>query len=376
MQVKPFKMGNVEVKLPLIQGGMGVGISLGGLAGSVAREGGVGIISTAQIGFREPDFDQDPLTANLRAIEKEWNKAVSIAPDGVIGFNIMVATRSYEKYVQAAVKAGAAVIISGAGLPMDFPKIAEDASREAGRSVPPALAPIVSTEKAARVILRYWDKKYQKIPEFLVVEGPLAGGHLGFTKEQLGTFTTCSKTGEADLSLSYEQEIRKIMDVAATFGVKYGRRIPVVLAGGISDRKKAQHAFALGADAIQVASRFVTTKECDADVRYKEAYIRAGKEDIVIVKSPVGMPGRAIRNPFMDRVMKGEKIPHSPCHRCLHTCQPADIPYCITDALVHAAKGQVDEALLFCGADAWKAERIETVREVIRSLFEEETDLT
>lgn len=374
MQVKPFRIGNMEAKLPLIQGGMGVGISLGGLAGAVAREGGVGIISTAQIGFREADFDENPMAANMRAIRKEWEKAVSIAPEGVVGFNIMVATRSYETYVEAAVKTGANVIISGAGLPMDLPRIAGKAAAKAGKSMP-ALAPIVSTEKAARVIFRYWDKKYRTVPDFLVVEGPLAGGHLGFTKEQLEIYTTGSEKGETAISPSYEQEIQKIMETTALYGKKYETDIPVVLAGGISDREKAAHAFALGADAVQVASRFVTTEECDADIRYKKAYIRADKEDIVIVKSPVGMPGRAIRNPFMDRVIKGEQIPHSPCHGCLHTCRPAEIPYCITDALVHAAKGEVDEALLFCGADAWKAERIETVREVILSLFEGESGL-
>lgn len=369
MEIKPLKMGSVEAKLPLIQGGMGVGISLGGLAGAVAKEGGVGIISTAQIGFREPDFDSDSLTANLRAVKKEFDKARAIAPQGVIGFNIMVATRCYEEYVKAAIAAGADIIISGAGLPMDLPKIAEEAVRESGRQTPPVLAPIISTEKAARVVLKYWDRKYKKMPELLVVEGPLAGGHLGFTREQLDEFETKPQQGGVDISASYETEIGSIFRTVRSFEEKYGRKIAVALAGGIACREQAERAFAFGADAIQVASRFVTTEECDADIRYKEAYINAEEKDIIIVKSPVGMPGRAIRNRFMDRVMSGEKIPHSPCHQCLHTCSPSDIPYCITDALVNAAKGQVDDALLFCGANAWKAEKIETVKEVIQSLL-------
>ena len=369
MERKPLKVGEKEARLPLIQGGMGMGISLGGLAGAVAAEGGVGLISTAQIGFREQDFDRDSLGANLRALKKEFDRARAISPQGVIGFNIMVASRCYEAYVKAAVEAGADIIVSGAGLPMDLPKEAACAAREAGRKREPALTPIVSTEKAARVILRYWDKKYSRVPDLLVVEGPLAGGHLGFSGEQLEAFRRESGQGDVDISLAYEEEIQAILQTVRSFEEKYGRKIPVALAGGIDNREKAQKAFSLGADAIQVASRFVTTEECDADIRYKEAYIRAGKEDIVIVKSPVGMPGRAIRNRFMERVMGGEQIPHSPCHKCLHTCNPAKIPYCITDALICAAKGEVEDALLFCGANAWKADRIETVREVIESLL-------
>lgn len=369
MEREPLKIGAKEARLPLIQGGMGVGISLGGLAGAVAKEGGAGIISTAQIGYREPDFDRDPLAANLRAVKKEFDRARALSPDGVIGFNIMVASREYEAYVKAAVQAGADLIISGAGLPMELPRIAGEAAREAGRADAPALAPIVSTGKAARVVLRYWDRKFGRMPELIVAEGPLAGGHLGFDREQLERYTKESGRGDACISESYEEEIREILDTVRSYEGKYGQKIAVALAGGIDSREAADRAFALGADAVQVASCLVPTLECDADIRYKEAYIRAGKDDIVIVKSPVGMPGRAIRNRFMERVMAGEKIPHSPCHRCLQNCDPAAIPYCITDALVHAAKGEVDDALLFCGANAWKADRIRTVRDVIRSIL-------
>lgn len=369
MEITPLKIGKKEARVPLLQGGMGVGISMGGLAGAVAAAGAVGIISAAQPGFMEPDFDRDPLGANLRAMKQELEKARSIAPRGIIGFNIMVATRGYDQYVRTAVQAGADLIVSGAGLPMDLPKITEDTLKETGETQRPALAPIVSTEKAARVILRYWDRKYRQMPDLLIVEGPLAGGHLGFTREQLSQYTEPLPGGGQDIALFYEEEIKKIFETVREFEKKYGQKISVVLAGGISGRKQAERAFRLGADAIQVASRFVTTEECDADIRYKEAYIAAEPEDIVIVRSPVGMPGRAIKNSFMERVMAGEKIPHSPCHRCLHQCRPDEIPYCITDALVHAARGEVEDALLFCGADAWKAQKIETVKEVIDSLF-------
>lgn len=359
MEIKPLRMGNIEAKVPLIQGGMGVGISLGRLAGAVAKEGGIGIISAAQIGYREPDFDKNPKEANLRAIKKEYDKAREISPEGIIGFNIMVASRDYDDYVCEAIKAGADIIISGAGLPMDLPRIAK------GTAV--RLAPIVSTEKSAKVILKYWDKKYKQMPDLLVVEGPRAGGHLGFTKEQLADYLPGDKSEES----LYDMEIHSIFSVVGKYEEQYGKKIPVALAGGIENRRQALHAFSLGADAVQVATRFVTTKECDADIRYKETYLNAKEEDITIVKSPVGMPGRAIKNSFMERVMKGEKIPHSPCHRCLAKCNPSEIPYCITDALIHAAKGEVEEALLFCGAYAYRAEHLETVKEVIDSLMPE-----
>ena len=331
-----------------------MGISLGNLAGAVAKEGGIGIISSAQIGYREPDFDKDPLAANLRAIRKEYEKARKIAPEGVIGFNIMVALKHYEEYVQAAVETGADIIISGAGLPTELPKLVGDAGT--------MLAPIVSTGRSAGVILKFWDRKYNRVPDLLVIEGPKAGGHLGFTREQLTDYLE-------EETADYDEEIGKIIAVVREYEERYGKKIPVALAGGIENREQAQHAFALGADAIQVATRFVTTEECDADIRYKEAYLKAKEEDIVIVKSPVGMPGRAILNDFMKKVNAGEKIPHSPCHGCLRNCEPAKIPYCITDSLIHAAKGEVEDALLFCGAYACRAEKLETVREVMDSLL-------
>lgn len=346
-----LQVGRKMARLPLIQGGMGIGISLGGLAGAVAKEGGVGIISAAQVGFKEPDFDKDPYAANLRAVHKELERAREIAGDGVVGFNIMVAMKNYEGYVREAVSAGADVIISGAGLPTDLPAYVEGSDT--------AIAPIVSTEKSAGVILKYWDRKYKRIPDLLVVEGPKAGGHLGFTKEQLELFD----------EESYREEVKKILDLVHRYEDKYEKKIPVVLAGGMDTHEKISKAFEMGIDGIQAATRFVTTQECDADIRYKQAYINAGEEDIRIVKSPVGMPGRAISNKFLEKVDAGEKIPHK-CHQCLHKCNPAEIPYCITDALIHAAKGEVEDALLFCGADAYQADKIRTVSEVIKELLE------
>lgn len=349
--MKSLKIGNIEAKVPIIQGGMGIGISLSGLAGAVAKEGGIGIISAAQIGFKEPDFTTNTKEANIRAIKKEYEKARKIAPDGIIGFNLMVAMRHYEDYVKAAVDTGADIIVSGAGLPTDLPGIVGDSEVK--------LAPIVSTEKSAKVILKYWDKKHHRIPDLLIIEGPEAGGHLGFDTEQLEEFKEKS---------DYDEEVKRILKVKEEYEEKYGAKILVALGGGIDSAGAAAHAFSLGVDAVQVATRFVTTEECDADIRYKQAYINAKKEDIVIVKSPVGMPGRAIKNTMMEKVLSGEQIPHTTCYGCLRKCKPAEIPYCITEALIHAAKGETEEALLFCGVNAYKANHIETVKEVIDDL--------
>lgn len=349
--MKNLKIGDKITRFPLIQGGMGVGISLGRLAGSVAKEGGIGIISSAQIGYRENDFDKNPAEANLRAIESEMRKAREISPDGIIGYNVMTALKEHAAHVKAAVKAGADIIISGAGLPTDLPALTEGSRTK--------IAPIVSTDKSANVILKYWDRKYGRTADLVVIEGPQAGGHLGFKKEELDSYT----------EESYGDEIKKIIRTVKAYAEKYQTEIPVVVAGGIYDSSDVERAASLGADGVQVATRFVTTEECDADIRYKEAYIQASREDIKIVKSPVGMPGRAIVNKFMERVMDGEKIPHSPCHRCLAKCSPAEIPYCITDGLIAAVKGNVENALLFCGAKAYKAQKIETVREVMQALF-------
>ena len=278
-------------------------------------------------------------------------KARSISPDGIIGFNVMTALKEHAAHVKAAVRAGADIIISGAGLPTDLPALTAGSRTK--------IAPIVSTDKSANVILKYWDRKYKRTADLVVIEGPEAGGHLGFKKEELAEYTP----------ETYGEEIRKIIRTVKSYAEKYNTEIPVVVAGGIYDSSDVKRAMGLGADGVQVATRFVTTEECDADIRYKQAYINASKEDIMIVKSPVGMPGRAILNPLMEQVAKGIRIPHSPCHRCLAKCNPADIPYCITDGLINAVKGNIEKGLLFCGAKAWKAEKIDTVRDAVQELF-------
>ncbi len=344
--VRPLKIGELIAKVPVIQGGMGVGISLSSLAGAVAAQGGIGVISTAQIGYREPDFDADPIGANLRAIGTEIKKARQIARDGILGVNIMVATRKYEEYVKSAVAAGIDLIISGAGLPMDLPKLVGAAKTK--------LAPIVSSVKSAQVIMRYWWKKYNRLPDLVVIEGPLAGGHLGFHRDQLDDIE----------GLHYDEEVKAIIEKVNETAAEHETSIPVVMAGGVYTREDMEHYLEMGASGVQMATRFVTTYECDADPAYKQSYIDAKKEDIVIVQSPVGMPGRAILNPFMKRA-KERQIPHEKCHLCISTCKGTDTPYCITDALVNAVKGKIDDALLFCGANAYRATHLEHVKDIM-----------
>lgn len=349
MNLEPLQIGNLTIQYPIIQGGMGVGISRSHLAGAVSANGGLGIISTAQIGYDEEDFEQNQEQANLHAIHRHIAKAKEIAGNKPVGVNIMVATKDYPAYVKASVKAGADVIISGAGLPVHLPEYVEGSDCK--------IAPIVSSEKAAQLMLRNWEKKYGRTADFIVIEGPKAGGHLGFKEEQL------SHISDAE----YEKEILKIIAVVREYEQHFGQKIPVILAGGIFDHQDICHALSLGADGVQIASRFVATEECDADERYKQAYIHARPEDIEIVKSPVGMPGRALKNAFVSMVEK-KPLPVSRCFNCLEKCNPAKVPYCITRALINAVKGDLEHGLIFVGANVGKIKKIVSVRELMAEL--------
>lgn len=349
MELKPLNIDGLIARFPIVQGGMGVGISLDRLAGNVALAGGVGIISTAQIGFREPGYDEKPLETNLSAIKKYIDRAREIANGGVIGVNIMVATRYYEEYVKAAVKAGVDLIVSGAGLPTKLPELVKNTKTK--------IAPIVSSVKSAAVICKFWDRHYSKSPDMVVIEGPKAGGHLGFSKDELENIT----------DEEYEKEIVAIKQVVDEYADKYSKHIPVIFGGGVYDKKDVEHYMGLGIDGVQMGTRFVTTYECDASDEYKQAYINAKKEDIRIIKSPVGMPGRAIYNDFMAK-SETEAFKLKKCHQCIATCKGKDIPYCITDALVNAANGNVDEALLFCGEKAYKATKLEHVSDIFKEI--------
>ena len=348
--LKPLKIGELVAEKQIIQGGMGVGVSSSSLAGAVAAEGGIGIISTAQIGYDEEGFEKDQAGCNRIAIKKHIKRAKEIAGGkGLVGVNIMVALKHYKEHVQEAVKAGADVIISGAGLPMDLPKLV-------GENVT-KIAPIVSSKRAAQLILKMWAHRYNRTADFIVVEGPKAGGHLGFSKEQLQDID----------KLDYDQEIRDIIECKKDYEEKFQRKIPVIVAGGIFDRKDIEHVMKLGADGVQIASRFVATEECDASDAYKQAYIQAEKKNIQIIQSPVGMPGRALRNEFIKGLETARK-PITKCYNCLEKCDPRTVPYCITKALIEAVQGNVENGLIFCGENVDRIHEMTTVHDLMNEL--------
>lgn len=341
-------IGNKTARIPIIQGGMGVGVSRSKLAGAVAAAGGVGIISSAQVGFDESDFLSNHQEANLRSLTKHIRLAKEQAVGGLVGVNVMVALKDYEAHVRASVEAGADVVICGAGLPANLPELVAGSDTK--------FAPIVSSRKAALVLLKRWDKKYQTTADFIVIEGPKAGGHLGFSREDLRR--------DQENTLDYEKEILNIIETVKEYAVKYQKQIPVILAGGIFDAKDIRHAMKLGANGVQIASRFVATEECDASDAYKQAYLNATADDIRIIQSPVGMPGRAIHNAFLER----SEIQIPRCLGCLAKCDPSHIPYCITDALIRAVTGDIENGLLFCGENVSRIQEITTVPTLMAEL--------
>lgn len=347
MSYKPLIIDNLIAKVPIIQGGMGVGISMSSLAAAVTNQGGIGVISAAQPGFREDDFYTNTVEANIRALKYHIKRAKELSNNGIIGVNIMVATNYYEKYVQCCIDNKADIIISGAGLPIDLPKLIEGSDIK--------IAPIVSSLKATKVILQRWEKKFNKTADMIVVEGPKAGGHLGFKAEEVENLD------------NIDDELKLIIEFKKEYEQKFNKKIPVVFGGGVFYKEDINHYIQLGADGVQMATRFVATEECDADIKFKQAYVNAKKEDIKIVKSPVGMPGRAILNDYMKKTAQ-EKQKVSKCFNCLHKCNPATTPYCISLALINAANGDMDESLIFCGENAYKVDKITTVKEIFDEL--------
>lgn len=343
-------IGDKIADIPIIQGGMGVGVSRSGLAGAVAKEGAIGIISTAQIGYDEDGFENNQAQANIKAIEKHIKRAKKIANGkGLVGVNVMTALKHYREHVRTAAGAGADVIICGAGLPVDLPELVKDSDCK--------IAPIVSSERACNIILKMWSHRYDRTADFIVVEGPEAGGHLGYSKEQL----------EHIEEYDFDEEIKKIICAKQKYENEYNVNIPVIVAGGVFTREDIKHMLEIGAQGVQIASRFVATDECDASQEYKNMYINAKAGNICIVKSPVGMPGRAVRNRFIEKVEK-ERQKIEKCYQCLEKCNPADVPYCITKALISAVRGDIDNGLIFCGSNVDRINKIVSVHDLIKEL--------
>lgn len=348
--MKGIKLGNKESKYPIIQGGMGVGVSLHKLAGTVSKEGGIGIISTADIGYKEEDFEKNPNEANLRAIGKEIKLARKIAgEDKILGVNIMVALKNYAEIVKECVKQKIDLIISGAGIPKDLPEYVKNTETK--------IAPIVSSLRCCKLIVKHWMTKYNYVPDMIVIEGTEAGGHLGFKLEEL---EENNKPKLEDITVEVVNYIKEIEN-------ETGKSIPVISAGGIWDSKDIKKFLNLGASGVQMATRFVATNECDASIEFKKAYINAKKDDIKIIKSPVGMPGRAIYNKFIESTEK-EKCKIERCYNCIKTCDVKTTPYCITKALINAVKGNMEDALVFCGSNVGRVKEIVPVHDLMQEL--------
>ncbi|WP_251616287.1 NAD(P)H-dependent flavin oxidoreductase [Senimuribacter intestinalis] len=334
-----------RLAVPIIQGGMGVGISMGGLAGAVAACGGMGVISTVNIGFREADFWKSPEKANRRALQAEIAKARQIAKGkGIIAVNAMVATTGFADLVKTACKSGIDAVISGAGLPLSLPELTK------GFDV--MIAPIVSGGRAAKTILSMWQKRHNRKADFIVVEGSRAGGHLGFTREEA-----------AGSAKPLPQLICEVVREAGD--------IPIFAAGSIFDRTDMQEVKSQGASGVQIATRFIATEECDASRGFKDVIVRANAEDVMILQSPVGMPGRGLKTPLMKRVAAGERFAPKQCIRCIHSCDPAKTPYCINQALIKGYYGNYEEGLFFCGDNVGRINEMTTVKALMEELAAE-----
>jgi nitronate monooxygenase len=350
--LRALRIGDLVARVPIIQGGMGVGISLSGLSAAVANEGGIGVIATAGIGMLEPDFFSDFVAANLRALRREIRTARA-ATSGILGVNIMVALTNYAELVGAALEEKIDIIFSGAGLPMNLPSfLMKDSVTK--------LVPIVSSGRAAALICKRWTERFNYMPDAIVVEGPRAGGHLGFKTEQI-----------SDPAYMLEALIPEVISAVGPFAEASGKTVPVIAAGGIYTGADLLKFVRLGAAGGQMGTRFVTTHECDASLRFKQTYLESNEDDIVIIQSPVGMPGRAIRNPFIDAINLGEKKPYQCPYHCIITCDYRNSPYCIALALVNAQKGNMKFGFPFAGANAYRTTEIVSVKELMASLVQE-----
>lgn len=350
--MKALRIGDLSIAVPVIQGGMGVGISLSGLAAAVANEGGVGVISCAGLGLLYKDFSADYLEASIHGLKEEIRKAREKTL-GIIGVNVMVALTNYTDMIRTSISEKVDVLIAGAGLPLDLPSFLKKDSVT-------KLIPIVSSARAAKIICEKWKANYNYLPDAVIVEGPKAGGHLGFKEEQIN-----------DTNFALEKLVPEIVDELKPFEEKYNQSIPLIAAGGIYTGEDIDNIMKLGASGVQMGTRFVTTNECDASDGFKQAYIDAKEKDIEIIKSPVGMPGRAIFSNFIQKVRDGKKQPKKCPFKCIKTCDISKSPYCIIVALINAVKGNFENGYAFAGSNAFRATKISSVKETFQSLLQE-----
>jgi NAD(P)H-dependent flavin oxidoreductase YrpB (nitropropane dioxygenase family) len=345
-----LKIGDKSAKIPIVQGGMGVGVSLSGLATAVADQGGIGVVAANAIGMIEPDYYQNHIQANVKALKSELRKCREKS-DGLIGVNIMVAVDCFQQLLKASIEEKVDFLFLGAGLPVK--NIPVQAIREAGIKV----VPIVSSGRTARVIFKMWEKNYNDIPDAVVVEGPKAGGHLGFKYDQID-----------NPAYRLERIVPEVVEALKEFQDRWNRDIPVIAAGGIFTGEDIYRFLQLGAKGVQMGTRFVATDECDVDRKFKEAYVNCREEDIRIISSPVGMPGRAIDSSFLRDVAQGMKKVFMCPSKCLESCGAREAMYCISEALDNARKGNFDKGFAFCGSNAYRIDSIVSVKSLISSL--------
>jgi nitronate monooxygenase len=350
MQFPSLKIGHLVSRIPIVQGGMGVGISLSGLAAAVANEGGIGVIAGAIAGIHEPDIQKKGFEANVRVLKREIRKARQMTK-GVLGVNIMVALTDFKDMVKTSLDEKIDVIFSGAGLPLDLPGFLKDGMKT-------KLVPIVSSGRAAKIICHKWISKFDYLPDAFVVEGPKAGGHLGFKAEQL-----------EDPKFSLENLVKEVIQAVKSFEDKAHKRIPIIAAGGVFTGDDIHKYLEMGASGVQMGTRFVATHECDADPAFKQSFVDAGEGDVVVIKSPVGLPGRAIRNAFIDKVNSGKAKPFRCPYHCIKTCDHTKSPYCIAMALGSAKKGRLKTGFAFAGKNVFRVNKIVSVKELIQSLL-------
>ncbi|MCD4827928.1 MAG: nitronate monooxygenase [Candidatus Cloacimonetes bacterium] len=351
-----LQIGGIETPTPIVQGGMGVGISLAGLASAVANQGGIGVISSVGLGLLHPDASVSFEEANNNGLRTEIRRARAMT-DGVLGVNIMVALADFDEQLKTAFEEEIDVVFLGAGLPVKMPT---QISLTQLRSSNTKVAVIVSSARAAKLIFSVWSKKYKHVPDAVVVEGPKAGGHLGFAMEQIGN---------PDYAL--ENILPPVLDVVAGYEAEFGKTIPVIAAGGIYTGADVHRFLKIGAAGVQMGTRFVGTEECDAADAFKQQYIDCTEDDLIIIKSPVGLPGRAINNDFLRDVKRGLRKPFECTWKCLKTCKLAESQYCVAQALANAREGFFEGGFAFAGANAHLVKKIVSVREVFESLAEE-----
>ncbi|MFW5838931.1 MAG: NAD(P)H-dependent flavin oxidoreductase [Bacillota bacterium] len=348
--MKPLIIGDLIVPVPIVQGGMGVGISMANLASAVANQGGIGVISAAGTGMFQKDRNKDFQEANLTSLVDEIRKAKK-QTKGILGVNIMVAMTGFGETVKAVIKEGIDIIFAGAGLALDLPKYLIDNTKT-------KLIPIISSARAAKIITQKWIKNFDYIPDGFVIEGPKAGGHLGFKVDQI-----------EDSAYQLETVLPEVISILRPFEASHQKQIPLIVAGGIFDGKDIYKFLTMGADAVQMATRFVATHECDASIAFKQTYIDAKEEDIRLITSPVGLPGRAIHNAYLHAVDLGEKHPFTCPFDCIVTCKKEEAPYCISLALYNAKLGKLSHGFAFAGTNAHRITSMTSVKTLFKELI-------